>query len=123
MDCEHDCVVLLFSEMHAVVQELKGTVGEIKMCISKHKPDTLQTSSSQNICSQTQEPCSAQGSKQVSRSQLYSYCIVFHFLSEFSILARRCVKIYLFHLTQLVVADVVFNSVLGKVFGFFSVAL
>ncbi|XDV25678.1 hypothetical protein PO909_029554 [Leuciscus waleckii] len=52
--------------MHAVVQELKGTVGEIKMmCISKQKPDTLQTSSSQNIGSQIQEPCSAQGSKQV----------------------------------------------------------
>ncbi|XP_059381081.1 uncharacterized protein LOC132116310 [Carassius carassius] len=54
-----------WKEMHAVVQELKGTVGEIKMCISKHKPDTLQTSSSQKIGSQIQEPCSAQGSKQV----------------------------------------------------------
>lgn len=115
-----------FPEMHAVVQELKGTVGEIKMmCISKQKPDTLQTSSSQNIGSQIQEPCSAQGSEQVSRSQLYSYCIIFHFLSEFSILVRRYVKIYLFYITQLVVADVVFNSVPGKpkVFGFCSVAL
>ncbi|KAK7174932.1 hypothetical protein R3I93_001975 [Phoxinus phoxinus] len=55
-----------WKEMHAVVQELKGTVGEIKMmCISKQKPDTLQTSSSQNIGSQIQEPCSAQGSEQV----------------------------------------------------------
>ncbi|XP_039513305.1 BEN domain-containing protein 6-like isoform X1 [Pimephales promelas] len=50
-------------EMHDVVQELKDTVAELKM-MSKQKPDTPQTSSSQNIGSQIQEPCSAQGSGQ-----------------------------------------------------------
>jgi len=104
-------IVLLccFPEMHDVVQELKDTVAELKM-MSKQKPDTPQTSSSQNIGSQIQEPCSAQGSGQVSESQLCSFCIVLYFLSEFSILEKRCVKIYLFCIKQLVVAVVVFNS-------------
>ncbi|XP_067303617.1 BEN domain-containing protein 6-like [Pseudorasbora parva] len=55
-----------WKEMHSVVQELKCTVGEIKMmCSSKQKPDTLQTTSSQNIGSPSQEPYSAQASEQV----------------------------------------------------------
>ncbi|XP_053307467.1 BEN domain-containing protein 6 [Spea bombifrons] len=56
-----------WKEMHAVVQELKCTVGEIrKMCSSKQKPDSLENSSySEDIASQSQEPCTAQGSGQV----------------------------------------------------------
>lgn len=60
--------------MHAAVQELKCTVGEIKMmCTSKKKPDTIHTpSSSEDTAGQNQEPCIAQESGQVSESQCVS---------------------------------------------------
>ncbi|XP_056605037.1 uncharacterized protein LOC130421262 [Triplophysa dalaica] len=56
-----------WKEIHAVVQELKCTVGEIKgMCNSKKKPDILHMPSSfEDTAGQNQEPRIAQESGQV----------------------------------------------------------
>ncbi|XP_057191235.1 uncharacterized protein LOC130555224 [Triplophysa rosa] len=56
-----------WKEIHAVVQELKCTVGEMKvMCTSKKKPDIMHMpSSSEDTAGQNQEPRIAQESGQV----------------------------------------------------------
>ncbi|KAI7808940.1 hypothetical protein IRJ41_018675, partial [Triplophysa rosa] len=63
-----------WKEIHAVVQELKCTVGEMKvMCTSKKKPDIMHMpSSSEDTAGQNQEPRIAQESGQVSESQCVS---------------------------------------------------